>query len=286
MERLKMTVSKTSWESASATIYSDTSQHLWVQRMLHSSVHTLHYQILSPPFPQLIFVRKPLDFNYSYSFVFASIILSKNNASQSGSHFDNKKGHWTLGASKGKWGSWRPDTYRPPLTSTQLCFLRRTEVPGRQGWSLFIGGQCRGSRTEGSWAQPPLSPHGPWWLRSGLGEPLGWGWGWGAVQREEMEPGRQGGWARAFGRQMNESMAAERVHEGWLWGRSYGWPGREGGWRRSRGPGSPTPQWLEQQSPWGSMFAFVPFCRKRVSSLRQYPFLYFLEISRHSFQGK
>lgn len=78
MERLKMTISKTSWESPSATIYSDTSQHLWVQRMLHSSVHTLHYQILSPPFPQLIFVRKPLDFNYSYSFVFASIILSKN----------------------------------------------------------------------------------------------------------------------------------------------------------------------------------------------------------------
>jgi len=97
-------------------------------------------------------------------------------ASQSGSHFDNKKGHWTLGASKGKLGSWRPDTYRPPLTSTQLCFLRRTEVPGRQGWSLLVGG-AGGSRTEGSWAQPPLSPHGPWWLRSGLGEPLGWGWG-------------------------------------------------------------------------------------------------------------
>ena len=48
----------------------------------------------------------------------------------------------------------------------------------------------------------------------------------------------------------------------------------------------PTPQWPEQQCPWGSMFVFVPFCRKRVGSLRQYPFLYFLEISRHSFQGK
>ena len=78
MERLKVTIFKTSWESASATIYSDISQHQWVQMMLHSSVYTLQYQILSPPFPQLIFVRKPLDFNYSYSFVFASIILSKN----------------------------------------------------------------------------------------------------------------------------------------------------------------------------------------------------------------
>ena len=48
----------------------------------------------------------------------------------------------------------------------------------------------------------------------------------------------------------------------------------------------PPPRWLERQSSWGSMFTFVPFCRKRVSSLRQYPFLYFLEISRHSFQGK
>lgn len=50
--------------------------------------------------------------------------------------------------------------------------------------------------------------------------------------------------------------------------------------------GVPHPQRREQQNPRGSAFAFVPFCRRRVGSPRQYPFLYFLEISWHSFQGK
>lgn len=65
--------------------------------------------------------------------------------------------------------------------------------------------------------------------------------------------------------------------------------GQEGGPRADplggRRDESPTPSGGAAGSL-GSLLAFVPFCRKRVGSLRQYPFLYFLEISRHSFQGK
>lgn len=80
-------------------------------------------------------------------------------------------------------------------------------------------------------------------------------------------------------------MAAESLGEGWPGGGPTAdlGGGRDGG---AEGLGPPPPSGWSSRAPWGSGFAFVPFCQKKVSSLRQYPFLYFLEISWHSFQGK
>ena len=67
--------------------------------------------------------------------------------------------------------------YALPSTHLHSALLSEEDRSAWEAGLVTIGGRCRGSRTEGSWAQPALSPRGPWWLCSGLGEPLGWGWG-------------------------------------------------------------------------------------------------------------
>ena len=76
---------------------------------------------------------------------------------------------------------------------------------------------------KGPGPSPHSGPMGPGSCAQAWGSLWAGGEGEGEVlYRGETEPGRQGGWARAVGRQMKGSMAAERVHEGWPGGRSYG----------------------------------------------------------------